>query len=298
MTNMKLRWRIGWLVLGLVLPACGAEDMQTTDEVGQHAEEIWYGTFAASNLAVVELRRNGNYNNPCTGYFITRRHIVTAAHCTDSYYSTQWYEVKIKTGYNTFAKLKQTNRTDNWVYMSEYEGPGWNWGAQSAAGDFAILTLPSSAWGSVPAGQQILRVSTAPPVVNQGLEIWGWGAWEVLGVGGAQLPNDLLTGNNGSQIYPSSVGVGSFSAITNTNARTCVGDSGGPATRYYSGNYVATGTHRGSSVPGCATSGSTMYWSNTSNKVSFIETVLRYSYGSSFSCSRYASGSNAYMKCF
>lgn len=112
------------------------------------------------------------------------------------------------------------------------------------------------------------------------------------------LPNDLLTGSQGEQIYVSSVSGGAISAVATTNARTCVGDSGGPATRYFSNNYIAAGTHHGVSVPGCATYGSTMYWSDVSKKTSFIETVLRYSYGSSFSCSRFSSGSNAYMRCF
>ena len=67
------------------------------DTVDTASQAIWYGNSAAADLAVVELYRNGG--SYCTGFLITRRHIVTAAYCTDSYYASQWYSVWIKTGY-------------------------------------------------------------------------------------------------------------------------------------------------------------------------------------------------------
>ena len=67
------------------------------DTVDTASQAICYGDSAAADLAVVELYRNSE--SYCTGFFITRRHIVTTAYCRDSYYASQWYTVWIKTGY-------------------------------------------------------------------------------------------------------------------------------------------------------------------------------------------------------
>ncbi|MFC1643270.1 trypsin-like serine protease, partial [Myxococcota bacterium] len=240
------------IAVALALPGCAVEvDQRDQDPLDQVEQGIENGESAAANLAVVQFRRYGNEGNPCSGYFITRRHIVTSAHCTADNYSAAWYEVRVKTGYSSFTSLKESNRSDNWILLTEYEAPGWNWDAEQAATDMAILTLGSAAWDSVPANQDLMRVSTAAPYVTQALGIWGWGAWLVTSVTGALLPNDLLTAPLGAQIYVSSVpGDGSFRAISNTDARTCTGDSGRPATRYYNGYYIAAGTHRGASVRG------------------------------------------------
>lgn len=124
--------------------------------------------------------------------------------------------------------------------------------------------------------------------------IWGWGA---LTAGDTAPPGNLYSGRSGDEISVASVGTQSgdrrFTAIVNNGARTCKGDSGGPATRFLAGNYVAFGTHRGSDAVGCATTASTMYWAATSDKASWLETTLKGVYGSGFTCSRYGSGSDA-----
>ena len=301
---MKTKNRVTSLLALLLLgtaAGCTVEteeqDAELTDSV---QEPIWYGTSAASNLAVVELYRNGG--SYCTGFFITRRHIVTAAHCTDASYSSQWYQVRIKTGYNSYTRLKDSGRSDNWVLMNEYTAPKWSFSNKNAVGDTAILTLPSTAWASVPASQDRLRISTAAPATGNSLGIWGWGR---------RLPTDttpagdLLTGAGGAQITVAGVtGSGSgrwLYAYALNNARTCDGDSGGPATRYYGGYYIAVGDHGGPPygyTERCAGYGIRMDWATLYDKVSWIESTLRLSYGSSFSCNRYSSGANAYMRCF
>lgn len=286
-------WLVALSCLGLSACSGAPEGDEDRQEVDATQQAIYYGTPSGVNFGIVELTRNGG-PGPCTGYFISRRHIVTAAHCTDSYYTSQYYSVRIKTGYTTFTNLRDTARTDNWVLLQEYEAPGWSWSTQSAASDTAILTLPATTI-NVPPNSQLLRVSTAVPLLNQTHNIWGWGA-NAISATGPLLPRDLLFGDN---VYVTSRSTGRFNATSSGSRLTCIGDSGGPATRYYNGYYIATGTHRGSlSDPRCAWPNEQMIWSDTSNKISWIESTLRLVYGSTYSCARYSSGSNAYMKCF
>jgi hypothetical protein len=270
------------------------DDNQQEDVAGVAEQEIYYGTASGVNFGIVEITRNLNTNKPCTAYFISRRHLVTSAHCTDRFNTSQFYFVRVKTGYGTFATLRDTARTDNWVYMKQSIFPGWNYDSPNAAYDTAILTLPSTVV-NVPPNSQLLRVSTAAPVVNQGQNIWGWGAY-AFSAGGPMRPYDLLFGDN---VYVSAVNAGWFTASSTGSRLTCLGDSGGPSTRYINGYYIATGTHRGSlDDPRCAWPNEQMLWSSTSNKTSWIEGVIRQTYGSAYSCARLGAGADAHMRCF
>jgi len=172
--------------------------------------------------------------------------------------------------------------------------PGWSWAKPSVSADTAILTIPATVQG-VPPNTQLLRVSTAAPLVNQYHNIWGWGAYAI-GPHGMIRPNDLLFGDD---VYVTSVAAGRFNATSTGIRLTCVGDSGAPSTRYISGHYVATGTHRGNiDDPRCASPGDQMIWASTSNKTSWIEGVVRLAYGAGYSCARFGTGANAYMRCF
>jgi hypothetical protein len=291
--------RARWMLAGVAvatLGGCADQHDTAPEQVGEASEAIYYGTSSGVNFGVVQIYWSGNSSKPCTGYFITRRHIMTSAHCTDRNYVSQFYNVYVKTGYNTFTNLKDTARSDNWVLMKQTIYPGWDWANQQARYDTAILTLPATATSGVPSAQNMLGVATATPVVGQTYNIWGWGAYAI-GPQGLLLPYDLLFGDN---VTVSSVSSGSFIATSTGNRLTCLGDSGGPSTGYYSpgGYYISSGTHRGGEDPRCASPGEQMWWSDTRSKISWIETALRATYGSTFSCARVSSGVNAHMKCF
>lgn len=301
---MKRTYAIAGLLLGAT--SCTVDSNEGADlgsDEGATAsveQPIWYGDSSAANLAVVELYRNGG--SYCTGFFISRRHIVTAAHCTDNTYGSQYYRVRIKTGYGSFTSLSDSASPAGWVLMTEHTAPAWTFSNASAVGDAAILTLPSTAWSSVPVSQQLLRVATSAPVNGEALSIWGWGRRVATDPAPA---GDLLSGNAGSQIsVAGSTGSGTgrwFWAYATNNARTCDGDSGGPATRYVGGYYVALGDHGGPPAgytQRCAEYGIRMDWASLHDKTAWIESVLRSSYGSTFSCARFGSGTGAYMRCF
>jgi hypothetical protein len=274
----------------------GSDGELAEEESGSREQAIYYGTSSGVNFGVVEIYRSGNTTKPCSGYFISRRHIVTSAHCVDRYTVglSQWYYVRVKTGYNAFTYLKDSTRPDTWTSMRQDVTPGFNWDSPQAATDTAILTIPSTTQ-NVPPDSQLLRVSTAAPVLNQYHNIWGWGAYAITAQGLAR-PNDLLFGDN---VYVTGVSAGRFTATSNESRLTCAGDSGAPSTRYTGGYYVATGTHRGNlDDPRCASPGEQMLWSDTSNKIAWMESVIRLAYGSGYSCARIGVGSDAHMRCF
>jgi len=276
----------------MLLTGCSGQE---PEDVERTSDAIYYGTSSGVNFGIVEIYRDGNTGNPCTGYFISRRHIVTSAHCTDQYATYKWYYVRVKTGYSTFTYLKDTTRSDTWIYMTQSVFPGFNFDNPQVAYDEAILTLPATV-SNVPPNSQLLRVSTAAPPVGQGYNIWGWGAYS-FSASGPVRPNDLLFGDN---VNVTAVSAGRFTATSSGSRLTCIGDSGGPATYYYSagGYYVASGTHRGSEDPRCAAPGESMYWSDNSNKISWIESTIRQAYGAGYSCATIGVGSNAHMQCF
>jgi hypothetical protein len=295
-----MRALVGGPLLAALAVGCSdrgeVEHVEDVEEIGQ---PIWYGDASAANLSVVELRRSvpGGSEAVCTGFFITRRHIVTAAHCTDSAYISQWYKVRIKTGYNTFTNLKDSARSDTWVLLTESTHPGWNFSSRERAADTAILSIPSTVQGSVPPSQQLSPISTIAPATGSLMQIWGWG----IRVPDTAPAGDLLTGNGGAQVTVSGIATNGSSnwvyAYVNNNARTCSGDSGGPATRYADGYYIAVGDHRGpyyadgsGSFWPCAESGVRMDWPTLYDKTSWIESTL------GLTCTRVASG--GYMRCF
>ena len=288
---MNVATRISALMLlttALGLGGCANETSGEPDETtAEDEQKIYYGQSAAANLAVVELWRNGG--SWCTGVLISARHILTAAHCTDSYYGAQWYQIRAKTGYSTFANIRDSARSDNWILATETHNPSFNFSSPVANYDIAVLTLPTSVNTSAHPKH---RISTLNPYVGQSLGIWGWGR----SVPGASTPSgDLLTGYGGQQVTTSSVEWNGYAtkitAVVNNYARTCAGDSGGALTAYRNGNYMLMGIHRGSSVPGCATDGSTMYWSGVADKINWIRNIVS---GSGIYCYTYAD----HMKCF
>jgi V8-like Glu-specific endopeptidase len=287
MSSIRVGSAVTMTVLACMLGGCAADEQGAEGEATASDEQaIYYGDPAAANLAVVELYRNGG--SWCTGFFISRRHIVTAAHCTDSYYANQWYRVRVKTGYTTFANITDSG-SGSWLLLSETAHPSWKFNAQTAGADIAILTLPTTAF--VPASQPKHLLATTSPFVGEYLSIWGWGRRRPQDTAPA---NDLLSGYAGSQVKVNAVTPGApqrFTAVVNNYAATCDGDSGGPATRYAGGNYIAVGVHRGSTTPVCATSGATMFWSNLADKATWIQNVVA---ASGIGCSR----TNGYMKCF
>lgn len=270
MSTLRVASAVTVTLFASLLVGCAADDGDAADEpAATDQQAVYYGDPAAANLAVVELYRNGG--SWCTGFFISRRHIVTAAHCTDSGYVNQWYRVRVKTGYTTFANITDA-KSGSWLLLHETAHPSWKFNAQTAAADIAILTLPATTY--VPPTQAMHRVATTSPFVGESLSIWGWGRRRP---GDSAPANDLLSGYAGSQVKVATVSTGApqrFTAVVNNYAATCDGDSGGPATRYTGGNYVAVGVHHGATTPVCATSGATMFWSNLADKASWIRSTV------------------------
>lgn len=285
-----------WFVPLLALngaTGCAVEsgDTLTEDEIGSTQQAILRGEASAVNFGIVRLERSGASDKPCTGYFVSKRHIITSAHCTDELYANgkKYFKILTKSGYDSSGYVRDRSRSDNWVLVHQQIHPKWNYQDQKTKFDMAILTLPKTATAGTPSSANLMRVSTATPEVGSKHGTWGWGGYKFK-QGKLVLSEDLLFGD---PVTVTSSGSGLFKATGSGDALPCKGDSGAPSTRLYNGHYVATGTLRGNAFDTpCASPGDKLLWSDVANKTKWIRATLK---SDGVTCTVYKGD---YLKCF
>jgi hypothetical protein len=243
-------------------------------------EKIHVGTGVRSGFGIVEILTSANV--PCTAFFITDRHLYTAAHC--------------------FGKPGEEPRTGN--QSITYRARDLPTGSRQQTGivhipdtyssghrsdDVAIVALAfAEPWATA---QNRFRLYVGPTVVGTNLQIYGYGANVYAGTGGGSL----RVGKDRTPIRLAAHQDGYFRANANT-ARTCLGDSGGPAIKEGAALIVwgSAAGFKSSYNDACPHSDEEMFWAKTGYNINsgFVEGAL------GFSCRRGTSEGQAYLQCW
>ncbi len=268
-------------------------------EVSSSALRIWDGrdatTYATPVVTVqfLSLAAPGTRYR-CTGFIVSPRHVLTAAHCAPGAgsKSVQWESI-----------AGDSNAIFN---VNVYIHPNFVGGAQTTplapAYDLALLEVPQRAETDImDSSANRFRIHTGDTIIGQSLRLRGtgnigYGAGEIKAPGLAQRPYQDQT----AEISSHSGGL--FRALAETSVRACRGDSGGPAVEI--GNYtqpVVWGVFSGYSSNNsnlCPASGATMYWAKTSLARDWIEEKMKVLLGAAFQCARFGDAGKTYRRCW
>lgn len=276
------------------------------DVIGQPAEfdldddasRLWNGATASSYLTpVVYINFVAGSGYACTGSIISKRHILTSAHCAPGAGPHFIY-------FEAVAGLSWGTST-----ATTYIHPNFVGGHQSTplspSYDLAIIEVPTSAAiiSHMSSSSNRFRFYSGNTVVGTDLRLRGMGHRDNSGTntpspGVADQPvNDLkvnLAAHSG----------GYFRGFTSSSLRACAGDSGGPSIekRMYS-RPIVWGAFSGYSSSGAGAycpsgSGKTMWWAKTNVAASWIESSMKPVFGSSFKCKVYGSSGRTYRRCW
>lgn len=224
----------------------------------------------ANFVGGVVLITNPNPAVGCTASFIRRDVLLTAAHCVSPVPSRL-----------TITEREQT--LGNNVRVQVRLHPNWT-GNSDKYDDTALVFIQDPL--TIPGGVNFGHTWTlyrGPTVVGTKLNIYGYGAmryqgWNGTGFDAFDRPQYLHMGQDGARItVRSHSGSGYFEAKAG-KARTCVGDSGGPAVGDAPGSLGHIwGTVWGGQLDGtnkCPKKDTKMWWTKASTKTNWIAQQL------------------------
>lgn len=224
----------------------------------------------------------------CSAVFITQRHILTSAHCFDGMGGdAQDIDIFEENGSSDYST---SNRVGFVHIHPNYTGNG---SSTDINDDIALISL----WDDLPWTPTPHRFYTGTTNTDYGLHIYGYGFNTHAGGG----PGILREGADNTLINVNYHTDGYFRATGHT-ARTCVGDSGGPAIDHtYTVNPITWGVHSTSEKDGnqCTEYEGKMWWTKTNVKAAWIADLLLENEEGDFHCEQFTYGVNgSYYRCF
>jgi hypothetical protein len=220
---------------------------------------------------IVQLRINDADPHPCTGFFITDRHVLSAGHC----FASQGMQ-------------SVSFRAPTWDGGAWHTHSGWvNRQGDARSIDVAVVQFAGPVtWAN--SGRRF-RLYTGPTERRVMLDIYGYGASTHDGSSSAVLRR----GANGSRVRLLDHDDGWFKADA-YEARICKGDSGGPAMR--EGNFAIVWGIAHSIVRDgnnqCAAPEEDMTWTKINHNMAYIERAL------GFECERFSGDDQNYARCW
>jgi hypothetical protein len=280
-------------------------------------EKIIGGDTQTANLPVVDLLiPNGR---TCTGFFIAKNWIVTAAHCLatkpdgpigidgkpkpiDGWYQWMVMQQGIFQVGQPIPSTRNINPDGEFLFVSQYVDPDWP-GTPVTNPQFDVNSDHDVALGYVygpwydtfltqfPDGGGAMRISLNAPHQGDQFAAWGWG------------PRVYNAGTIGDH-QARSIGTAAITTVrtrqfrqfinNDFDLRTCQGDSGGPATipliLPWGTPDAAIGVHNTftntTGFPACSTPSGENMWGRLDAFMPFIESRMRAWNGTNFFCGR------------
>jgi len=221
---------------------CGTSDLSKFVHGGKIAEEGQF-PFLVSFVNVI---RAGYIDNFCGGVIITRRHILTAAHCLDTITEDEITDGKIDVrigAVNILSREKFRNRAEieEIIIHEQYRKSAVRF--VNPVNDIAIVRLARDVTSS-----KVVPVCLPETGFQPQATVAGWGSTEFSTKSVSQLRYARIKIFEPSECKAAYAAVTSLVSITDNMlcagdqiVDTCNGDSGGPLLWYENGRYVVGG---------------------------------------------------------